>query len=142
MAEGGDESRPAGAAVTLRLPSRLDTLGPLRTDMRKLACRHGFPSAAADDFALCVHEAVSNAIVHGNRQAPETEVAVTITSVGQALRVVVCNGGPGFDPAGALDDQQTAEDRPRGRGMQIIRSLAREFRWRDQGRELTFVVGP
>lgn len=124
-----------------RLASRLDALAGLRSEVRDLAMAHGFADGAADDLALCVHEAVSNAIVHGNRGDERERVEVDIVPQDSGLRVRVRNAGPGFD-AERLRAEADAGDRPRGRGMRIISSLTSEFDWRDDGRELTFLKRP
>lgn len=123
------------------LASRLDALGSVRADARAVALEHGFDAQAAEDFALCVHEAVSNAIVHGNREDPSLLVEVRIEPEGAALRATVSNSGPGFDPAATLAPARDHEQ-PRGRGMRIIRSLTDEYAWLDGGRKLTFLKRP
>jgi serine/threonine-protein kinase RsbW len=124
------------------VPSRLDELAALRGEVRALALEHGFSAAAADDFQLCVHEAASNAILHGNRLDENEVVQVTITAEGPALRATVRNGGPGFDPRAAQESLGVGAERPRGRGMLLIAGLTEGMAWSDGGREVTFVKRP
>lgn len=119
------------------IPCRVEALGPLRVQARQVAEASGFEPDPADDFALCVHEAVSNAIVHGHGEHSDLPVEVEIEPVADGLRVTVRNHGPRFDVEAVLGRQ--AGDGPRGRGMNIIRSLTDEAVWADGGRLLTFV---
>lgn len=131
-----------GEPVRLSVASRLDALGGVRAQAKALALNHGFDPQAAEDFALCVHEAVSNAIVHGNREDAGQAVDVCIAPADGGLRVTVRNGGPGFDVAAAMAGVTEVGDRPRGRGMQIIRTLSDESEWTDLGRRLSFLKRP
>lgn len=119
------------------IPCRVDALGPLRIQARQVAEEHGFETDPADDFALCVHEAVSNAIVHGHGENSDLPVDVEIEPLPDGLKVTVRNQGPQFDVDAVLGRQPG--DGPRGRGMNIIRSLTDEAVWADGGRLLTFV---
>ena len=128
------------ACLRLTVASRLEQLGGVRSSAREFAVEHGFPPALADDLALCVHEAVSNAIVHGNQEDEQLQVEVSLTSHGGALRVTVRNEGPGFDSEAVMQALRDDGEQPRGRGMRIIASLSNDVTWSDHGRELTFVA--
>ncbi|MCC7494264.1 MAG: ATP-binding protein [Fimbriimonadaceae bacterium] len=131
---------PAGAdGTTLRVPSRLDALAGLRGQVEQYALDHGLGPEAAADVVLCVHEAVSNAIVHGHSEDSSKSVEVTIEPLREGLRVTVRNDGPGFDVEDTFRRLDDARDQPRGRGIAIIRQLTDDAVWHDQGRELTFV---
>ncbi len=131
---------PDGAEF--QVPSRLDALGPLRAQVHDYAVRQGFDPDAAEDLVLCVHEALSNAIVHGHREDASLAVYLALDPAEGGLRVTVRDQGAGFDVAGTLHSLDEAGDQPRGRGMVIIRSLCDEYAWRDSGRELTFLIRP
>lgn len=123
---------------TWQVPSRLTALGPIRAEMLALARDHGFDEPGADDFALLVHEALSNAIVHGNGDGADRPVLLRVDTDGDALHVTVRDEGDGFDVAAVLRPALIDADngQPRGRGTRIIRSLADEYAWRDGGREV------
>lgn len=127
-----------GEARHYELPSRLDTLGALRAEVRALALEHGFSQQSADDFEMCVHEAVSNAMVHGHGLDASRLVEVRIEAHQSGLRVTVSDSGPGFDVAATLRGLDTAGEEPRGRGLRIISSLSDSRQWLDDGRRLVF----
>lgn len=119
------------------IPSRIDRLAELRSNASQLALEHGFSAEAAEEFALCLHEAVSNAIEHGHGTNPELPVAIEIETLPDGLRVTVSNQGPPFDVEAMLRRQ--AGDGEWGRGLQIITSLTDQADWTDGGRRLCFV---
>ncbi|MBI5835568.1 MAG: ATP-binding protein [Armatimonadetes bacterium] len=131
-----------GEARHYELPSRLDTLGALRAEVRALALEHGFSLQAADDFELCIHEAVSNAMVHGHGLDATRLVHVAVEAERQALRATVSDSGPGFDVVATLKDLSSAGEEPRGRGLRIISTLSDSPQWVDQGRRLIFTKQP
>lgn len=129
----------APACRRITIPSRLDRLGALRGEVHRFARDHGFAPLAAEDLGLCVHEAASNAMVHGNRDDESLGVEVTLTVEADGIRVAVTNGGPGFDAA-TLPPYTDERSDPRGRGMRIIHALAHDVSWSDAGRTIAFLV--
>ena len=86
-------------------------------------------------------EAVNNAIVHGNKLDPEKSVTVGCAVDGQNLVFRITDEGPGFDHNN-LPDPTAPEniEKPHGRGVFLMRHLADECAFEDDGRivELTF----
>jgi anti-sigma regulatory factor (Ser/Thr protein kinase) len=66
---------------------------------------------------------VTNAVRHGGL-TPSDTITVEVLARDRALRVEVADGGPGFDPASALDPSR--ED-PGGWGLLLVSRLA--SRW-------------
>ncbi|HAZ62260.1 MAG TPA: ATP-binding protein [Armatimonadetes bacterium] len=132
----------AGEHRRYEIPSRLLELAPLRASVRTLASEHGFGRQALDDLELCVHEAVSNAMVHGHGLDPVLKVVVIFEAVGEGLRVTVRDQGPGFDPATVARPAAPPGEEARGRGLQIISRLCTSQEWLDGGRTLVFVKAP
>lgn len=128
-----------GGRRTFRIPSRLDALAPIRAQILQLARDHGFSPDSAEDLVLCVHEAASNAIVHGNRQNEQLTVEITIEEDSHGLRITVLDQGDGFDVEEMVRQAVSTGDEPRGRGVGIIRSLTDEQCWDEEGRRVSFV---
>ena len=77
------------------------------------------------DIQLALHEALTNAILHGNHSDPEkfVRLCVMIQEGGEIL-IVVKDSGSGFDP-NKLPDPTLGENiyRESGRGVYLIRQL-------------------
>lgn len=122
-----------------------------------LAARHPLPSERRDDLELALHEAISNALVHGNLEvagmkelsASELErfsrdlvrqmanpvlakrrLEVSVTLEPSALAVEVADEGGGFQPS------QTSSNGASGRGLDLIATVADSVELRDGGRRI------
>jgi len=149
---------PAGQApqdllLDLVLPSRLELLEEVRERLDSVLGPLGLDEAARDRIGLAAHEAVANAMVHGNRRNPVLPVGLRVLLDGGDLVIRVADRGPGFDPA-AVADPLLPENRlrPGGRGLLMMRALTDEvghepgatggsvatLRWRMGGDARTF----
>src|SRR5215217_3870867 len=93
------DSREAATLVTLQLPSDVTCI----EEAVELVTRHclaGHQATQTIRFRLRVvlSEALSNAIVQGNREDRRKWVDVRAELVPDAIRVWVTDEGPGFDP--------------------------------------------
>ena len=108
----------------LTLTSRLEELE--RVDEASLRCARqaGLDEGRSTEVAIAVVEAVTNAILHGNRQDERKLVRVQYACVPGELRVMVRDEGGGFDVACLLDP--TDPERCMccsGRGIYIMRHV-------------------
>lgn len=79
---------------------------------------------------MAVREAVTNAVVHGNRQDANKTVDVTLKSSPDAVEISVHDQGAGFNPEDVPDP--TAEEnilKASGRGIFFMRSFMDEVNW-------------
>lgn len=120
---------PAGQApqdllLDLVLPSRPEALEDVRDRLDAVLGPLGLDEAARDRIGLAAHEAVVNAMVHGNRLDPVLPVGLSVRLDGGDLVIRVADRGPGFDPAG-VPDPLAPENRlrPGGRGLLMLRAL-------------------
>lgn len=86
------------------------------------------------DLMLALHEALTNAIEHGNGGDAGKRVALAIRLADSGVAVRVVDEGPGFDLASCQPPEAGAADR--GRGVPILRATTRGLRMR--GGELKF----
>src|SRR5262249_48466369 len=80
---------------------------------------------AVDRFAvrMALEEAAVNAVTHGHRGDPSMQARVCWAITPTAVKLVVRDEGPGFDPAQVPDPRLPEnQDRPRGRGLLLIQS--------------------
>ena len=116
-------------------------------------------------IGIALMEALSNAIIHGNlevsselrrdrkkdydkmiverrKEAPyaERQVWFRAEESAQAVRYVVVDEGPGFDP-GQLPDPTAPENMARssGRGILLIRTFMDEVHYNERGNEVTMI---
>ncbi len=114
----------------LSLPSRIDTVATAAAAVAEFLSRSGISEDAAFGIDMAVREAVTNAVLHGNRQDEKKTVDVTLKSSPDAVEISVHDQGPGFNPENVPDP--TAEEnilKASGRGIFFIRSFMDEVDW-------------
>lgn len=119
-------------------PENITQVERLIDDIRDI---RGFDELAYGDVLIAMTEAVNNAIVHGNRLQPGTEVLVEHEIRGNDLFFRVTDEGPGFDYENVPDPTSPENlEKPNGRGVFLMRQLASKCDFLDHGRvvELTF----
>ncbi len=100
-----------------RMPAAPDRLRPLRAALRAWSDAHPLPEDVRDDLLLAVSEAVANSVEHAYPEGDPGEVECAVTrDAGGALAVQVRDFGR-WRP-------EPADNRPRGRGIVLIRGLA------------------
>jgi serine/threonine-protein kinase RsbW len=108
----------------MRIPSDPNEVGKVRQAVLEFALGAGLPRRAADALTLATHEAVMNAIEHGNRADPSLPVTVLFCEDADAVEVRVLDEGAGLSAT-------PAPFRPladRGRGVALMRGLVDELR--------------
>jgi serine/threonine-protein kinase RsbW len=89
------------------------------------------------NILVSLSEAVNNAIVHGNKNNPAKKVSIKMEKDGNLLSFVVADEGDGFDPAVIIDPTAPENlDKPSGRGIFLMRSLADKVEFIDGGRKV------
>jgi serine/threonine-protein kinase RsbW len=111
----------------LAIPSRLEAMGSVQAPLDAALRRLGLDDEARHRIGLATHEAVVNAIVHGNRRDPDRTVEVQLACDSEDLVIRVADQGAGFDPAGVADPLLPENLlRPGGRGLLLMRALMDE----------------
>jgi len=89
---------------------------------------------------MAVEEAVVNAIEHGNKRDPLKLVELDFRVSPDLCYIDVIDQGEGFDP-NALHDCTDEEfvDKPRGRGVMLIKELMSETMYNAKGNQLTMI---
>jgi len=118
------------ATTELRLPSRIESIAAAADTADEVAGRLGLSEEAAFGLDMAVREAVTNAVLHGNRQDESKFVEVVFTDTGAELVVTVRDHGAGFDPSSV--DDPTAEQnllKTSGRGILFMRTFMDAVEW-------------
>ena len=114
----------------LSLPSRIDTVATAAAAVAEFLSRSGITEDAAFAIDMAVREAVTNAVIHGNRQDENKTVDVTLKSSPDAVEISVHDQGPGFHPE-EVPDPTAPENilKASGRGIFFMRSFMDEVDW-------------
>lgn len=116
--------------VELKLPSRVESISEATDAVVGAARRMGFADDALFGIDMAVREAVTNAVLHGNRGDESVPVEVEVADAGDEMSVAVRDRGEGFDPSGVADP--TAEEnllKASGRGILFMRNFMDDVRW-------------
>ncbi|MDI6402300.1 ATP-binding protein [Balneolaceae bacterium ANBcel3] len=89
---------------------------------------------------LTLSEAVTNAMVHGNKNDPKKKVHVEATAEKGVLSFTVSDEGPGFDPA-SLPDPTLESNllKTSGRGVWLIHQFADQVHYCEHGNKVHIV---
>jgi serine/threonine-protein kinase RsbW len=117
------------------LPSRISIISPFVEQLMCFIARFRNSDGSELDIEMALHEALANAIVHGNQQDSRkcVYVACRCTTDGE-VSITVQDEGPGFD-ADLLADPTTPERRllTQGRGIYLMKTLMDEVRFEQRG---------
>ena len=116
--------------IELTLPSRIEAIAEAAAAAAKIANRLGLSETVTFGVDMAGREAVTNAVVHGNRQDETKLVEVTFTNLAKSLVITVRDKGRGFDPA-SVPDPTLSENllNPSGRGLLFMRTFMDEVEW-------------
>jgi len=114
----------------LSLPSRIDTVASAAAAVAQFIGRSGMSDDAAFGIDMAVREAVTNAVLHGNRQDENKTVDIVLKSSPDAVEISVHDQGPGFNPE-SVPDPTTTENilKTSGRGIFFMRTFMDEVDW-------------
>jgi serine/threonine-protein kinase RsbW len=83
---------------------------------------------------MAMEEAVVNAIEHGNRRDSSKQVHVLLYVFHDRAEMTITDQGGGFDHQNVADPtEEDRLDKPRGRGVMLIRELMCESKYNDRG---------
>ncbi|MFB6257066.1 MAG: ATP-binding protein [Flavobacteriales bacterium] len=127
----------------LDLPSSLDRLPRVEKFIDEACETFDIEEDFYGNILIAVTEAVNNAIQHGNQEDPDRTFTVSFEANEelQKLTFRVEDAGEGFDHENVPDPTAPENlEKPFGRGIFLMRNLADEVEFYDEGRvvELTF----
>ena len=130
------EYRPVPSVeVRLSLRSQIAAISPLVDQLMSLIGASRAPDGSEGDIEIALREALTNAVVHGNRENPNKHVEIICRcAVDGAVDITIRDEGDGFDSS-SIPDPTTPENRmyPHGRGIFLMRSLMDDVRFEDRG---------
>jgi anti-sigma regulatory factor (Ser/Thr protein kinase) len=115
-------------------------------------------------LSLCIHEALSNAVIHGNLAVPSVlkedrweefesllrirestpeynsrRVNIKIMLAKQRFQIEIKDEGEGFDVNAVSEFINPGSMLPSGRGILLIHSFMDEVRWNEKGNKITMI---
>lgn len=112
--------------IDIKVPNQtryLSLIGKIGEDVARTIKRFdGDREKLAYNVNVVLTEAMANAILHANRDAPDPEVHVRISVLDRVLTIEVFDQGQGFD-IDALPAHNPDNCHESGRGIYIMRSL-------------------
>jgi len=89
---------------------------------------------------MAIEEAVVNAIEHGNKRDVAKKIRLIFHVTPEKATMTVCDEGAGFDHRN-IADPTTEEflEKPRGRGVMLMRELMNEANFNEAGNQVTMV---
>ncbi len=114
----------------LVLPSHIEAVADAATAAADFARNCGIADEAAFGIDMAVREAITNAIVHGNKEDENKSVEVTFNCGDRAVQIEITDQGEGFDP-GHVPDPTAPENilKTSGRGNFLMRNFMDEVTW-------------
>jgi len=113
--------------IELSIDSKLEFVDLVASVTKSVTAKMEFDEDDASWIELAVHEAVINAITHGNKNSADKQVEVRFVTEQGALTVYVRDRGEGFDPS-QLPDPTSSDNllNPSGRGIFYMRTFMDE----------------
>ena len=119
----------------INIESDLDNIGKVETITQSLIDKHAINQDKYPSILIAVTEAVSNAILHGNKESNEKLVEIYTKITNGDLYIQVHDQGNGFQFDNLADPTlpETIEEEG-GRGILLIKELCDEIQFLNEGR--------
>lgn len=102
---------------------------------------YNMPEKYFNPVFLCISEAITNSIVHGNKEDLRKKVELNIDCQNHLINVRVTDEGDGFDVKQVPDPTQTNNLlKETGRGLHIIKCIAQNVKFNSKGNSLSFEI--
>lgn len=113
--------------LELSIESKIEFVDMVSSVVKNVSSKMGFEEDDINWIELAIHEAVINAITHGNKHAADKQVDVKFVLEQDTLTIYVRDRGEGFDP-NQLPDPTDADNllKPSGRGIFYMRTFMDE----------------
>ena len=108
----------------LVIPSKIEKIEQAAEFIEKAAKKMKFNDTDVDSIVIAITEAISNAIIHANKEDDNKKVTIEIFAEKDSMITQVTDEGPGFDPGG-IDNPLLPNNllKESGRGIFILNSL-------------------
>lgn len=126
---------------TLNLPSTFQESEKIPDFVDQIRDECALDEEHSETFKLVLSEAVTNAILHGNKEDREKKVDITIQVSANSISADVKDQGEGFDATEARDPLKEENLlNTSGRGIFLIRQFADHVEFKEKGTCIHFRV--
>ena len=114
----------------LKYASRIEAVAEAAAAVSEFMNRIGVSEDIAFGVDMAVREAVTNAVVHGNKLDPAKAVQLKLRNTPDSFEIVVHDEGPGFDLS-QIPDPTNSENslKTSGRGIFFMRNFMDQVEW-------------
>ena len=114
----------------LTLPSRIESVEEAAVSIARILSRSGVNEEVAFGVDMAIREAVTNAILHGNKKDEQKFVRVTAKSSSNSLEISVDDEGEGFNPEDVPNPTESENLlKASGRGIFFMRTFMNAVEW-------------
>ena len=114
----------------LTLPSRIESVEEAAVSIASILSRSGVNEEIAFGVDMAVREAVTNAVLHGNKQDDKKFVHVIAKTGPNFLEISVEDEGEGFNPQDVPNPTESENImKTSGRGIFFMRTFMNEVEW-------------
>ena len=129
--------------INIEIPSLVENIRIVESFVDNAKEKYKLNDDVYGNIMIAIVESVNNAIIHGNKTDKEKNVSLSASLLGEEIKFVISDQGDGFDYDN-LPDPTAPEniDKVGGRGIFLIKHLADEIHFNNEGRtlELTFYL--
>ena len=114
----------------LTLRSRIEAVNEAAGSVARILSNLGASEQLMFGIDMAIREAVTNAVLHGNKQDDAKQVRVDIKSSPEEIEISVRDEGAGFNPT-EVPDPTAPENimKTSGRGIFFMRNFVDEVEW-------------
>lgn len=124
----------------LVISSELINIDRVRLFLKEIYFDFRLNTISFNHVFLGISEAVNNAVLHGNKLNPEKNVIIRADLLGNQMHIEVEDEGDGFCESILFDPTLPENIKfEHGRGIFIIRQLADEISFKEDGRKLHII---
>lgn len=127
-------------SLSIELQSTRDSINRATALIVSMFEKVDIPDKIMFDIKLAIHEAVVNAIEHGNQYDPNKRVHISCDTTCDCFKMVIRDEGAGFNPS-AVPDPTLPENllKENGRGIFLMKNLCDEVSYNDKGNEVHII---
>ncbi len=122
------------------LPSDLDVGHAAIEELMTALGAAGWEGMDVFRIQMAIEEAVVNAIEHGNKREVEKKIRLVFQVTPDMATLLIADQGAGFDHKNVADPTtEELLDKPRGRGVMLMRELMNEAIFNEIGNQVTLI---